>query len=127
MFKDRGRAGLSTLSIPFVPSKIKLYRKLLYTSKFMLKPMDHCPSQNLSFPSYTPLVLDERHLALWNCTEPKWETTAQLHAGHTLPLEAEGLFHSLKSHNTLQVLPLGVQCPHHDITLNTLDTKSLGN
>lgn len=128
MFKDRRRAGLKTLSIQFVPSKIKLYRKLLYTSKFMLKLMDQCPSQNLSFPSYTPLVLeDERHHALWNCTEPKWETTAQLYAGHTLPLEAEGLFHSLKSHNTLQVLPLVVHCPHHDITLKTLDTSSLGN
>lgn len=82
MFKNRRKAGLKTLSTPFAPSKIKLYRKLLYTSKFMFQLMDQCPKSKFNFSQLhtsglrrwkTPCLV-ELHRA-W------METTAQPYAG----------------------------------------------
>lgn len=126
MFK--GKAGLKTLSIPFVPPKIKLYRKLLYMSKFMLKLTDQCPKSKFIFSQ-----LHTSGLRRW-----KTPCFVELHRAwmgnpstairrHTLPSEAAGLLYPLKSHNILQVSPLVVHYPLHDITVNTLDTSSLGN
>lgn len=116
VFKVRRKAELKTSVAPFVPAKIKLYRKLPYTSKIIaqitlkstcLSSTNQClwisvPRQNLPFLSYMPPVVENERLLelprVWEGNQHTKPDTYILHHiswmfYHHIPLNTLGITH----------------------------------